>query len=289
MNISNSRLKTIQSSYRRNNYSIEDTALEMGLSPATVSQYLSGGLKTKRYLILSDIHVPFHNQILVDKVIHLAKLEHFDGLILNGDFLDLYSIASFNDNSVKNLQGVTLGREYEQGRDVLDKFDDLDIEEKVFMFGNHEERFDRFIAKGDNAKLIGALGRPEHELELEERGYKVITDYKDGVYTLGNNLEVIHGIYTNQYPSKKHLTEFKTSIIFGHTHRMDCYFDGSFGAWNIGGLYDKHSEGFKYVSRAVRRKWVNGFAIVNIDELGHHYVDMINCYNNSFSALGHYL
>lgn len=288
MKPSNKTLKRVKDEYYKDR-DVKRVAKKFNLTENTLQHYLNVGLDTKKYIILSDVHVPFHNEVLVNKVIELCHRKKFDGLIFNGDFLDLYSIASFNDNSVARLQGVTLGREYEQGREVLDRFDALDIEEKVFLFGNHEERFDRFIQKGDNAKLIGALGRPEDELELVDRGYKVIRDYPDGFYKLGHSLEVIHGTYTNMHPSKKHLQEFKTSVIFGHTHRMDSYFDGQFGAWNIGGLYDKHSEGFKYVNRAVRRKWVNGFAIVNIDELGNHYVEMINCYNNNFFAEGMYL
>lgn len=286
--MTNKTLKKVKDVYYHTK-SVKDTSEITGLTESTVKRYLKGRLQTEKWLVLSDIHVPFHNRVLLDKIVYLSTKIDFTGLILNGDFLDLYSIARFNDNSLQKLKNVTLGREYEQGREVLDLLDSMGIEKKVFMYGNHEERFDRFIATRDNAKLVGALGTPEEELELEERGYELIKDYPDGYYKLGNDLEVIHGVYTNKYAAKKHLEEFKTSIIFGHTHRMQSHYEDHYAAWNIGGLYNKESEGFKYMPRAQRKKWVNGFAIVDIDEEGRHYVEMVNCFRNNFKASGIYV
>src|SRR5210317_1144842 len=99
MNIKNETLKKVKFEYYKDRDS-KRVAEMFGISESTLTQYLQAPLRTKKYIILSDIHVPFHNKVLVNKVIELCHRKRFDGLILNGDFLDLYSIASFNDNSV---------------------------------------------------------------------------------------------------------------------------------------------------------------------------------------------
>jgi hypothetical protein len=157
---------------------------------------------------------------------------------------------------------------------------------KYFLFGNHEDRYFRHIKEKDNAKYGGALLNPIEALYLYENGWEVKTDWMSDYFTLGEHLDVIHGIYTSVHSAKTHLDKTNHSVMFGHTHRVQCYHSGNKAAYNIGGLYDIKSKGFSYMPRLQRQTWANGFAIVNINDEGEFYVEQVNVWNDCFLAEG---
>jgi hypothetical protein len=242
----------------------------------------------ERWVVLPDIHVPFHNVVLLNKVCRFIHDIKVHGIILAGDFLDLFSLSFFSQNSLYDLKNVTLTNEYEAGIAVLDQ-----IERAVgrgakrhYLYGNHEARFINYLRDGDHAKMGDELRSPEQALTLRERGYKVYRNWMDDAVKLGDHLEVIHGTYTNVHTAKKHLEEFQGSVMFGHSHRYQTYIDGKRGAYNIGFLGDRDSKGFRYFPRSKRNKWVNGFALVNVDANGYYWAETIQAWNNRFIANG---
>lgn len=241
-----------------------------------------------RWFIISDIHSPFHNVRLVEKVCACIRAEQPYGIIINGDFLDLFSIASHNADSLGLLKNIDLEYEYRVGNDLLNKIDDALPKgaKKKYIYGNHEDRYIRELMRGDRAKYAGALVSPEEGLGLRERGYKVFTNWKQDSIQLGSHLEVTHGVFTPVHAAKKHLDEFQGSVIVGHTHRFQSFVSGKRGAWNFGFLGDIESRGFYYMSRAQRSKWSNSFGTVDIDSKGYHYVQPIHIFNESFICSG---
>lgn len=242
------------------------------------------------WLIIPDVHRPFHNRVLWDKVLQLIYDMGSDlyGLIFLGDYLDAYSIGSYNDGSLHNLGGCDLGQEYEEGSAGLDQVDEVthDGARKIFMFGNHEDRFQRHVQKGDNARYGSALKDPTEGLRLRERGYTVFDNYGEDYYVLGDHLEVFHGDYTNKYAANKHLRMSGSSCLFGHSHCIQSFHKGDKAAFNIGWLGDKHNDVFSYSNRLNRKKWANGFALVYIDDNGDYYVNQITVWNDRFFING---
>jgi len=246
--------------------------------------------KLEKWLVVSDVHRPFHNKALWSKLLQLIKDlgGSLYGIVLAGDFLDLYTLGSYNSESLANLSGLTLQDEYIDG---LEGMDDLNKvlrknAKKYFLFGNHEDRYFRHIKEKDNAKYGGALLNPIEALYLNENGWEVKTDWISDYFTLGEHLDVIHGIYTSVHSAKTHLDKTNHSVMFGHTHRVQCYHSGNKAAYNIGGLYDIKSKGFSYMPRLQRQTWANGFAIVNINDEGEFYVEQVNVWNDCFLAEG---
>jgi predicted phosphodiesterase len=103
---------------------------------------------------------------------------------------------------------------------------------------------------------------------------------------LGKHLDIVHGVYTSIHAAKAHLDKTQHSVMFGHTHRVQCYHSGNRAAFNIGGLYDIKSKGFSYMPRFQRQLWANGFAIVNITDNGDFYVEQVNVWADKFLANG---
>ena len=244
----------------------------------------------QKWLILPDVHRPFQNKVLEKKVLQLIKDlgSSLYGINISGDYLDLYTLGSYNAESLGLLNGITLEYEYLDGLKGIKDIENAahkDVK-KQFLWGNHEDRYFREVNKKDNAKYGSALKHPTEALELDERGWEVKTNWKDDFFTLGNHLDVMHGMFTNVHAAYNHLLKTNHSCIFGHTHRVQSYHLGNRAAYNIGGLYDKENKAFHYMPRLQREVWANGFAMVYIDDNGHFFVEQINVWNNKFFANG---
>jgi predicted phosphodiesterase len=241
--------------------------------------------KLKQYIILPDVHRPFHNQDIWYKVLKVIAdcKPTLNGIIISGDYLDLFSLSGHNADSLGKLKDIDLSFEYQDGRKGLYEINKLLRKgvEKYYIYGNHEDFYHRELLKGDRAKYGDELKGPIEGLNLDSLGYKVLTNWKDDYVQLGKYLQVFHGIYTNEHAAKKHLDVFG-SCIFGHTHRFGCFHSGNNVGWNIGTLCDINHPAFNYMFRGQKQKWVNGFAVVYIDETGYFWIDAIPIYNNTF-------
>lgn len=234
------------------------------------------------YLVLGCMHVPFHNKNMTSAVLSLMEEKDFSGLILNGDFLDCNTLSSHDKGKFTAVPGLTLTKEYEEGNIVMDKLLERLPKDalKVYMYGNHEDRYGRFIADMQNAKTPPKS--PKEGLNLDERGFLTMDDYSSNYFTLGKHLDVIHGIFYNDHSAKKHIDRFRGSVLFAHTHRIQSYIEGNTGGFNIGWGGDKEAPAFRYADRATKASWQNGFAVVTIDKEGDYYVEQVICVNGRF-------
>jgi predicted phosphodiesterase len=243
----------------------------------------------KQYIILPDCHRPFHNTVIWDKMLRvISDLKYcLNGIIINGDYLDLFSLSRHHSDSLGMLKDIDLSEEYKDGRKGLYEINKLLRKgvEKYYIYGNHEDFYHRELLRGDRAKYGDELKSPREGLNLDKLGYTVLENWKDDYVKLGDYLQVFHGLYTNEHASKKHLDTFG-SCIFGHTHRFNCFHSGKNVGWNIGTLCDIDNKAFNYMPRGQKQKWVNGFAIVYIDEQGYFWIDAIPIYNNTFFLNG---
>lgn len=240
---------------------------------------------TGLHIILPDVHSPWDNKVLTEGILKFIKDlgSKLKGFHILGDFLEMNSISSHSKGEIP-LKGITLGYEYQEGNKLLDKFEKTVPKgiQKNFLYGNHEARYFSITKKSDTNKFADAIINPTKALKLKERGYKVYEDWKNDYIKLGNHMYIIHGEFCTNNPAKTHLQKYKQSCIFGHTHRSDSYYEGNMAAFNIGALADFNAPCFDYVSRIQKLNWMNGFAIVQIDEQGFFHTQVITAYNNHF-------
>jgi hypothetical protein len=231
--------------------------------------------KPQMWVIIGCVHRPFHDKQLWDSFLSFLEKNRNDitGIIINGDYLDLRSLSSHEEWIP---DGVDLSMEYSDG---LQGIEDIESRlkkniRKIFIYGNHEDRF--FRDKKSIRKYGSSLPSPHEALELDERGWEVITDWKNGYVTLGNNLDVFHGIKVGANAAKDQLNALPTrDQIFNHTHRFSTYSNNTNTAYNIGCMIDIDNDMFKYVDRGIRAAWALGFATAHIDEYGNNYVTPI--------------
>lgn len=230
-------------------------------------------------------HVPFQNKRMQKGLLQLIEDlgNKVKGFHLIGDVLDVNSLSAHEPNKVP-MKGITLGYEYREGNKFLDEFEQVlpkDVE-KTFIWGNHENRWTRHVADINISKYADALPSPTEALHLNERGYKVYENWKEDYHFLGKDLQLIHGEFCSKYPARTHVDRMKASVMFAHTHRIDINYDGEKAGFNIGWGGDVNSEAFNYVSRLTKMNWINGFALVHIDEKGNYFTQVIPVFNNEF-------
>lgn len=245
--------------------------------------------KFQTWVVIGCVHRPFHDKKLWNGLLKLLSelSDSLTGIIINGDYLDLRSLSTHDESNIIP-DGLTLSDEYGDGYKGLLEIEQAigetpDDFERVFNYGNHEDRYLRHIKKFLNSKYGTALQSPEDGLRLKELGYKINTNWKDGVVTIGNNLDVFHGEFTGQNPCKTHIDRMPTrSCIFNHTHRISGYSNGRHTAYNIGWMGDEESGAFNYVSRHTRALWRKGFSVVYVDKNGNHDVNTIEAFDGNF-------
>lgn len=237
------------------------------------------------YFVFGCVHAPFHHVRAFKAVNRLLKDNREDivGIVLAGDFIDANSLSS-HDKGKKPLKGVTLDWEYTESQYLLDSmFEHLSSSiHKVYIYGNHEDRYLRYMSDSDNSKLGEALPSPETGLNLKERGFRVFTNWKEDYITLGHYLDVSHGEFTNVHTAKKHIDTYRRSTLYYHTHRIQQYIEGQVGGFNGGSMADFSQPVFNYATRAMKSSWLNGFTAVHIDSDGGYHIQQIMCYNNIF-------
>jgi len=235
------------------------------------------------YLVLGCLHVPGHNKAMFNGVIELIKdMKDLKGLMLIGDFLDMNALSGHNKGQFTAIPGLTLDGEYKAGNEALDKLL-INLPKdtsKVYIYGNHEDRWNRYMSDMQNAKA--PIKSPKEALYLEERGFNVFENWSSDYVTLGAHLELLHGQYYNTHCAKQHIDKLRGSVMFAHTHRIQMYVEGKTGGFNIGWGGDVSHPFFNYAERGTKTQWMNGFAIVHLDDKGNYFVNQIFCYDNKF-------
>jgi len=245
-------------------------------------QYSEGDL----YFILPDAHYPFQNEVLMQKIFQCIDNNKVAGVCISGDWLDLQTLGSYNAESLGMLRDISLDEEYEAG---LKGIEDLEKvldpgARRMFLWGNHCERYHTELNKKDNAKYGSRLQNPNDALKLKEYNYEIKDNWKDDFFTIGG-VDVMHGIYCNIHTAKKHLEMHGRSIMFGHSHRFQSYHHGSIAGYNIGCLANIPDKAFSYMPRMQREVWTNGFAVISVID-GKSYVEMIKVTDNEFYFRG---
>lgn len=215
-------------------------------------------------VVSSDHHVPFINQALHKNFIKLLTDIQPDRFILLGDFLDLYSLGSYHAKSLYYLRDITLQDEYDTGNIVLDDYDSVLKRtcKKTYLYGNHEDRYWRWIKSGDNAKLGDIPLSPADGLALNKRKYDVLDDWKNDYMDIGE-FRLIHGDSVAINATNTMITKAMRSLVFGHVHRPQYFTRGQYTSIALGCMCDIDSSGMTYMHRHQRDAWRNGFLILN--------------------------
>jgi len=224
------------------------------------------------YWVTGCAHAPWHNKKMYDALFrYISKEVKLQGIILAGDIADINSLSSHDKGKVP-LPNVTLAWEYKEVNKFLNEIDSLGSKTTDFLYGNHENRYDRAMSDVDTAKLGEALLSPIDGLQLKKRKYHIQTDWKNDTVEIGKYLDICHGEFLNVHSAKKTIDTYRKSTLYFHTHRFQIYMEGLVAGWNMGAGADFTAPVFGYATRAMKNSWVNASCLVTLDSDGYYHV-----------------
>ena len=180
------------------------------------------GKKLKRLLLVPDVHCPYEDKAAVRLMLSAAANLRPDTVCILGDFADFYSVSSHSKNPKRV---ASFQEEVDAVNALLDSFEALGANRKIYIAGNHENRLERFLTDRAPA-LFDYTGLQIPDIfGLTSRGFEYIP-YKDYV-TIGR-LHATHDVGTaGKYAHYKALATFNRNVVIGHTHRLAFAVEGN--------------------------------------------------------------
>lgn len=219
-------------------------------------------------LVLSDIHVPFHEAAVVEIALeHAAK--HFDTthVLFNGDFIDCYAESYFENNpDLRDFPG-----ELNTSRQMIAAIRSYFPTQKfIYKNGNHEERHEKYIW----AKAEELYGVSEINLDslMKFKEFEIdLVPLKRPVHA--GKLSILHGheysaMYSNQVNAARWIfMRGKSLAMCGHFHQTSQHSENTLdgkviSTWSVGCMCNLHPR-YRPLNN-----WNHGFAVVQVDQDG---------------------
>lgn len=231
--------------------------------------------------VLSDVHIPFHDNGVLKLFAAEAKKRRVAGILLNGDVLDFYKVSAH----LRDPSAMALKSEIDRGRKFFawlrEQFPRVEI---VYKEGNHEERLKHYIYRqapelwGIDDITLQALVR------LDDYGVRYIGDrrtIKLGKLPVVHGHEFARGFGSTVSPARTLFTKTKMSALCSHHHqtsstsekRLD---DKTIKTWSIGCACDTKPD---YMPN---NNWNHGFAFVKLAQNRNYQVDNLTIIGGRF-------
>lgn len=219
--------------------------------------------ETSKWLILSDIHLPYHDVPTVELAIRAARRKKNCNVLLNGDILDSHEISSFDKDP--------RAPRYIEERQACIEFlrylrEKLPNSRIIYKAGNHEDRLERYLMRRAPALFGLESVKFENIMELDNFGVEYVGDKR--VIRLGP-LNVLHGheykntIQTPVNPARGLFLRSKTIAMGGHFHQTSEHHEPTLegkpkGCWSTGCACQLNPP------YCPLNKWNHGFAFVDV-------------------------
>jgi hypothetical protein len=216
----------------------------------------------KKVLLVSDVHVPYHDIKAVKCALEYAKKQGVDCVYINGDLLDFHGL-SFHEKDRRKRPSIA--DELKMGRDFLKGLREYMGCAVYYKPANHEHRLERYLV----VKAPELLDCEEFRLDVLLRLGELKINYinrRDKCYF--GHLLVEHGDRIKGTggvnPAQTLYRRYKRHAICGHFHKKTEFsakvYDGnSIVTYSVGSLCELEPEYFEV------NEHVHGFAIVNMD------------------------
>jgi len=217
--------------------------------------------------VLSDIHVPYHDEVALRAAVDQLQGDRVDALVLNGDIADFYAASRY----IKDPRKRNFKAEVQAVRDMLawirGQFPDIPI---VFKAGNHEERYSHWLWQ--HAPEISDEPRMglDQWLDMADHGIEFVEDQRP---IMAGELPILHGhekgkgISAPVNQARGAFLRLHHTVLEGHGHRTSAHCEPDmFGrevfCWSTGCLADLRPE------YARLNKYNHGFASVRVQADG---------------------
>ncbi|MCX8022782.1 MAG: hypothetical protein N2745_08430 [Syntrophorhabdaceae bacterium] len=223
-------------------------------------------INSGKWLVVSDIHIPFHDEKAIEACFRYGKEQGVTGVIINGDLQDYYSISFWGGLSLRNFD-----KEFSIVLDFLDymrgQFPEQEI---IWKPGNHELRLPRLYVQKMPEMVATPLLAMETLLNLNEKNIMLL-DAKQLIYA--GELPILHG---HEIRFKSHIVnpartlflKIKQWGLMSHAHQTSEHTEKNLQGtylttWSTGCLCNLQPEWNPYGNN-----WNHGFAIVDVSKNG---------------------
>lgn len=227
-----------------------------------------------KYLVMSDIHIPFHDMDAVSVAVHHGLRKGVDGIVLNGDIMDCYNISKFT----KELDRPELDEEIDMTKKFFEWLRGHFPGQKIwYKIGNHEERLRHYIL--NNASKLGRIAALEiHELlEFKRFGIQRVDReiIKAGKLNILHGHEMPTGIISPVNPARGTFIKALANTLHGHNHQISKHRQNTLEGKGVvvhttGCLCHLSPEYYVYGGLM---KWQHGAAIVEVLPKGNFTVE----------------
>jgi hypothetical protein len=233
-----------------------------------------GGPPMKTYIIVPDIHVPFHDRKFIKLTNKIIKEINPDGLVQLGDALDAFQISTYSKDPARRNYLVEDIDEYKL---ILNEWArNLKSGAQIHLLcGNHENRLSRYIA-GQCRDLHGLVPDWKTLLGIDLRNKCGTHKWHWHPYMKWNSCQIgdvviHHGFYYNQHVAMTMLAKYKCSMISGHVHRVQYVTDGHHYAATLGHGSDESDTAHNPVPTG----WQQCLGLLHVSNSGKTSLDII--------------
>ena len=215
-----------------------------------------------KWLILSDIHIPYHDEEALEIALQYGEQEGIEHILLNGDTTDFYNVSSYQ----KDPEERDLANELTKTRQFLGHLRQRFPKAKIiYKIGNHEDRWERYL-RVKAPELIGVANfEMYYILDFVKYGVELVTTMQK--IKAGKHLTILHGHEvrnTGVYPARTLLQRTHVCTIAGHNHRTSTYGEKTSDnkylySWTSGCLCDMTPDYMPI------NQWNHGFIILELN------------------------
>jgi predicted MPP superfamily phosphohydrolase len=207
--------------------------------------------------IISDIHIPYQDDRAVGLMLGLQKKLKPDVVVIDGDLLDFSGLSKF---SGKPLPIDETRNSILSSIKLIKKMQN--VSEVIFIFGNHEYRFQRAIwdKLPEFDSLIDLKTVINKELTTEIKIIESITP--ESMYMFDDKILIGHFRLLSMhsaFTAKRCVDRYNTSIVQAHTHRLGAFYkramDTTIKGYECGCLCDPNPSYMNYPN------WQQGFLV----------------------------
>lgn len=232
----------------------------------------------KTYLVIPDLHVPFHCRKYLKLLSKILKIHRFSGLVQLGDAIDAFQISSYSkDPSRRN----TLAEDINDYKLILNEWSSLlPRNASVHLIcGNHENRLSKYIAN-QARDLHGLVPDWKTLLGVDLRNKVGAHKWYYHPYEKWDSCKIgdcvlMHGFYYNQHTAMTMLAKYKCNTVAGHTHRVQYVTDGVHYAVTLG----HGSNEIETSHSPVPTGWSQAFGLLHVDNSGRSRFDICHVQN----------
>lgn len=228
----------------------------------------------RKTLLISDIHIPYHNTEALLIALKHGLDEGCDSVFINGDLIDFYGISRF----VKDPTARSVKYELDLTAEFFDLLREMyPTQEIYYKLGNHEARWELYF-KSKAPELFGdEYFTLEERLNLRQWNVRLIGQLDRVKY---GKLNILHGhefgnsFFSPVNPARGLFLRAKSSSIAGHNHQTSEHHENnlngdSIACWSTGCLCELEP-GYRPFAYT---KWNLGFAVLSKNAKGEFSVD----------------